>query len=184
MPEPATCLEQMWNSGAELGDVVCRRRTHSAIEAWPTSAVPADGLGRRSVAIPLITAGIYGSRYTTLSRRLFENIAVAYTRVEDFRLLGFEQGVYDAVLEQLATRAPSESRAGCLLYRQRASAICRSCCLEFRLSQTRGVGRHRRAVILAFHVSLADRVAQVKCSDLPVTLGSRTWGPHAGRNEG
>ena len=166
---------------------------------WRRCVPSADPLRHRGVAdkrgsrrrarsskrrVSFINGGIYGSRYTTLSRRLFENIAVAYTRVEDFRLLGFEQGVYDAVLEQLATRAPSESRAGCLLYRQRASAICRSCCLEFRLSQTRGVGSHRRAVILAFHVSLADRVAQVKCSDLPVTLGSRTWGPHAGRNEG
>ena len=49
------------------------------------------------------------SDYTTLAIAVaIEAIAAADTRVDDVRLVCFGQDVYEAVLEQLAARAPNQ----------------------------------------------------------------------------
>jgi O-acetyl-ADP-ribose deacetylase (regulator of RNase III) len=62
----------------------------------------ADELGARSVAFPLISAGIYGWPQHDAIAAAIEIIAAADTRVNDVRLVCFGQGAYEAVLEQLA----------------------------------------------------------------------------------
>jgi O-acetyl-ADP-ribose deacetylase (regulator of RNase III) len=69
----------------------------------------ADELGARSVAFPLISAGIYGWPQRDAIAAAIQTIAGADTRVEDVRLVCFGQSVYEAVLEQLAAWAPNQT---------------------------------------------------------------------------
>ena len=68
----------------------------------------ADELGARSVAFPIISAGIYGWPQHDAIAVAIEAIAAADTRVDDVRLVCFGQGVYEAVLEQLAAWTPNQ----------------------------------------------------------------------------
>jgi O-acetyl-ADP-ribose deacetylase (regulator of RNase III) len=68
----------------------------------------ADQLGARSVALPLISAGIYGWPLHDAIAAAIETIAGADTRVDDVRLVCFGQSVYEAVREQLAAWAPNQ----------------------------------------------------------------------------
>ena len=69
----------------------------------------ADELGARSVAFPLISAGIYDWPQHDAIAAAIETIATADTRVNDVRLVCFGQGVHEAVLEQLAAWAPNQT---------------------------------------------------------------------------
>ena len=85
------------------------QRDRSLLEScYRRSLEVADELGARSVAFPLISAGIYGWPQRDAIAAAIATIAGADTRVDDVRLVCFGQDVYEAVLEQLAARAPNQ----------------------------------------------------------------------------
>lgn len=87
------------------------QRDRSLLEScYRRSLVVADELGARSVAFPLISAGIYGWPMHDAIAAAIETISSVDTRVEDVRLVCFGQGVYEPVREQLAAWAPDQPR--------------------------------------------------------------------------
>ena len=86
------------------------QRDRSLLEScYRRSLEVADELGARSVAFPIISAGIYGWPQRDAIAASIETIAAADTRVDDVRLVCFGQGAYEAVLEQLAALAPNQT---------------------------------------------------------------------------
>lgn len=61
----------------------------------------ADELGVRSIAFPLISAGIYGWPLEDAIAAAIGTIAGAGTQVEEVRIVAFDSEVYDAVCAQL-----------------------------------------------------------------------------------
>jgi O-acetyl-ADP-ribose deacetylase (regulator of RNase III) len=57
----------------------------------------ADSLGVRTVAFPLISAGIYGWPKGDAIAAAVETIASADTRVDEVRIVAFDQAAYEAV---------------------------------------------------------------------------------------
>lgn len=87
------------------------QRDRSLLEScYRRSLEVADGLGARSVAFPLISAGSYGWPIHDAIAAAIETIAAADTRVEDVRLVGFGQSAYQAVVAQLAAWASNQPR--------------------------------------------------------------------------
>ena len=87
------------------------QRDRSLLEScYRRSLEVADELGARSVAFPLISAGIYGWPQHDAIAAALETIAAADTRVDNVRLVGFGQGAYEAMREQLAAWAPNQLR--------------------------------------------------------------------------
>lgn len=85
------------------------QRDRSLLEScYRRSLEVADELGARSVAFPLISAGIYGWPLHDAIAAAIETIAAADTRIDDVRLVCFGQDVYEAAREQLAAWAPNQ----------------------------------------------------------------------------
>lgn len=63
----------------------------------------ADELGALTVAIPLISSGIYGWPRLDAIAAAVETIAGTATRVEEVRIVAFDAATYDEVNEQLST---------------------------------------------------------------------------------
>lgn len=62
----------------------------------------ADELGARSIAFPLISAGIYGWPKDDAIAAAVETIRRADTRVEDARIVAFDEATFDQVSHRLA----------------------------------------------------------------------------------
>lgn len=62
----------------------------------------ADGLGARSVAFPLISAGVYGWPMDDAIAAAVETIRRADTRVEDARIVAFDEATFDQLSHRLA----------------------------------------------------------------------------------
>ncbi|AMB58786.1 O-acetyl-ADP-ribose deacetylase [Microterricola viridarii] len=62
----------------------------------------AGELGARSIAFPLISAGVYGWPLDDAIAAAVEAITGATTQLDDVRLVAFSRNSYDAVLQQLA----------------------------------------------------------------------------------
>ena len=85
------------------------QRDRSLLEScYRRSLEVADELGARSVAFPLISAGIYGWPIHDAIAAAIETIAAADTRVDDVRLVCFGQDAYEALLEQLVAWASKQ----------------------------------------------------------------------------
>ncbi len=70
----------------------------------------ADGLGARSIAFPLISAGIYGwPRHDAIAAAV-QTIAACPTSVEQVRLVAFDQSTYDAIVAELDRATEHRSR--------------------------------------------------------------------------
>lgn len=54
----------------------------------------ADELGARSIAFPLISAGVYGWPKADAIEAAVETVASASTKVEDIRIVGFDEETY------------------------------------------------------------------------------------------
>ncbi|KRE36812.1 RNase III inhibitor [Janibacter sp. Soil728] len=65
----------------------------------------ADEVGARSVAFPLISAGIYGWPKDDAIAAAVETIAGAATRVEQVRIVAFDEATFEQVREQIACAA-------------------------------------------------------------------------------
>ena len=57
----------------------------------------ADELGARSVAFPLVSAGIYGWPKDDAIAAAVDTLASATTRVQEARLVAFDRATYDAI---------------------------------------------------------------------------------------
>lgn len=62
----------------------------------------ADELGARSLAFPLISAGVYGWPKDDAIAAAVETIRRADTRVEDARIVAFDEATFDQVSHRLA----------------------------------------------------------------------------------
>lgn len=69
----------------------------------------ADELGARSVAFPLIGAGVYGWPMNDAIAAAIETIATSSTRVEDVRLVAFSEYTYRLVHAQVLRQFPPET---------------------------------------------------------------------------
>lgn len=67
----------------------------------------ADELGARGVAFPLISAGVYGWPKQDAIAAAVETLAKATTRVEEARIVAFDERTYDAVRRRLDRTGPS-----------------------------------------------------------------------------
>lgn len=65
----------------------------------------ADGLGARSVAFPLISAGVYAWPLDDAVAAAVDTIASSPTRVDEVRIVAFSPRVYDAVERALDQRS-------------------------------------------------------------------------------
>jgi O-acetyl-ADP-ribose deacetylase (regulator of RNase III) len=63
----------------------------------------ADELGARSVAFPLVSAGIYGWPFTDAVNAALETIRATPTDVEEARMVAFNASAYDAIRQSLST---------------------------------------------------------------------------------
>ncbi|OBJ96449.1 O-acetyl-ADP-ribose deacetylase [Mycolicibacterium conceptionense] len=63
----------------------------------------ADELGARTVALPLISSGVYGWPRQDAIAAAVDTLAGTATRVEEARIVAFEVAMYDEVREQLST---------------------------------------------------------------------------------
>jgi O-acetyl-ADP-ribose deacetylase (regulator of RNase III) len=63
----------------------------------------ADELGARSIAFPLISAGVYGWPLVDAVAAAVETIAAADTQVEDIRIVAFDHATYEEVRRQLGS---------------------------------------------------------------------------------
>ena len=61
----------------------------------------ADEIGARSVAFPLVSAGVYGWPKDDAIAAALEVFRAAGTQVEEARLVAFDGPTYDAIREQL-----------------------------------------------------------------------------------
>ncbi|MEP6814317.1 MAG: O-acetyl-ADP-ribose deacetylase [Marmoricola sp.] len=57
----------------------------------------ADELGAKSVAFPLVSAGVYGWPYDDAVAAAVETLRAAVTRVEEARMVAFDARAYDAI---------------------------------------------------------------------------------------
>lgn len=82
-------------------------RDRSLLESCYRRALEvADELGARSVAFPLISAGIFGWPREDAITVAVESIAAADTRVREVRLVVLDSEMYEQVLAQLASSGP------------------------------------------------------------------------------
>jgi O-acetyl-ADP-ribose deacetylase (regulator of RNase III) len=65
----------------------------------------ADELGARSIAFPLVSAGIYGWPIDDAARAAVETLRSAETRVEEARIVAFGDTAHDAVVAALGGSA-------------------------------------------------------------------------------
>ncbi len=82
-------------------------RDRSLLESCYRRALQvADELGARSVAFPLISAGIFGWPREDAIAVAVESIAAADTHVHEVRLVVLDSEMYEQVLAQLASSGP------------------------------------------------------------------------------
>ena len=63
----------------------------------------ADELGARSVAFPLVSAGIYAWPFDDAVNAALETIRATPTNVEEARIVAFNASAYDAIRQRLST---------------------------------------------------------------------------------
>ncbi|OBB39155.1 RNase III inhibitor [Mycolicibacterium fortuitum] len=63
----------------------------------------ADELGVRTVALPLVSSGVYGWPRQDAIAAAVDTLAGTATRVEEARIVAFDVAMYDEVREQLST---------------------------------------------------------------------------------
>jgi O-acetyl-ADP-ribose deacetylase (regulator of RNase III) len=66
----------------------------------------ADELGARTLAVPLISSGVYGWPRLDAIAAAIETIAAADTGVQEVRLVAFDAATYDAVRAELDLSSP------------------------------------------------------------------------------
>jgi O-acetyl-ADP-ribose deacetylase (regulator of RNase III) len=88
-----------WNAG---------ERDRSLLESCYSGALAvADELGARTVAFPLVSAGIYGwPRHDAISTAI-DTIRAASTSVEEARLVAFGRPAFEEIAAALSSRPPS-----------------------------------------------------------------------------
>ncbi|MGZ5399698.1 MAG: O-acetyl-ADP-ribose deacetylase [Nocardioides sp.] len=64
----------------------------------------ADELGARTIAFPLVSAGIYGWPKDDAIAAAVETLSSTPTRVEQARLVAFDPATYDAIARRVSTR--------------------------------------------------------------------------------
>ncbi|MCR2791866.1 O-acetyl-ADP-ribose deacetylase [Microbacterium sp. zg.Y625] len=72
------------------------------VSCYRRSLQVADELGARSVAFPLVSAGIYGWPKADAIAAAVETIAAAHTAVEEVRIVALDAATYDQVAEVVA----------------------------------------------------------------------------------
>lgn len=88
-----------WNAG---------ERDRSLLESCYSGALAvADELGARTVAFPLVSAGIYGWPRPDAIATAIDTIRVASTSVEEARLVAFGRPAFEEVTAALSSRPPS-----------------------------------------------------------------------------
>ncbi|WP_089254550.1 O-acetyl-ADP-ribose deacetylase [Asanoa hainanensis] len=91
------------------------------VSCYRRSLETADELGARSVAFPLISAGVYGWPRADAIAAAVETIATTATRVEDVRLVAFDEAGYRPLRAAVLLRCPppvGEGTVGSLFERQ------------------------------------------------------------------
>jgi O-acetyl-ADP-ribose deacetylase len=63
----------------------------------------ADELGARSVAFPLVSAGIYGWPFDDAINAALDTLRATPTNVEEARMVAFNASTYDAISQRLST---------------------------------------------------------------------------------
>ncbi len=81
-------------------DEVARRRELLA-SCYANALAVADELGARTVAFPLVSAGIYGWPLEDAIRVAVDTLRSTATRVEEARIVAFGRSTYDAVMAAL-----------------------------------------------------------------------------------
>lgn len=72
------------------------------VSCYQRSLEVADELGARTIAFPLISAGIYGWPKDDAIAAAVETIGAAATSVEDVRIVAFDEATFDQVSRRLA----------------------------------------------------------------------------------
>jgi O-acetyl-ADP-ribose deacetylase (regulator of RNase III) len=86
---------------------IAGERDRSLLESCYRRALEvADELGARSIAFPLISAGIFGWPREDAIAVAVETIAAADTRVREVRLVVLDSEMYEQVLAKLASSGP------------------------------------------------------------------------------
>ena len=63
----------------------------------------ADELGAKTVAFPLVSAGIYGWPFDDAINAALETLRTTSTNVEEARMVAFNASTYDAISQRLST---------------------------------------------------------------------------------
>ena len=63
----------------------------------------ADELGARTVAFPLVSAGVYGWPFDDAINAALETLRTTSTNVEEARMVAFNASTYDAIRQRLST---------------------------------------------------------------------------------
>ena len=71
------------------------------LSCYSRALAVADSLGARSVAFPLVSAGVYGWPKADAIAAPLEVFRTASTSVEEARLVAFDRATYDAILAAL-----------------------------------------------------------------------------------
>lgn len=79
------------------------------VSCYRRSLEVADELGARSVAFPLISAGVYGWPKEDAIAAAFETIAAAETDVESVLLVAFDERTYELMRARGGPQSPSAS---------------------------------------------------------------------------
>jgi O-acetyl-ADP-ribose deacetylase len=93
-----------------VGPVYAQRedRSEQLVSAYRESLRVADELGARTVALPAVSAGVYGWPLDSAAKIAVETVAGTPTSVEEVRFVLFSQDVYDAFQRALdATAGPA-----------------------------------------------------------------------------
>jgi len=102
--------EAGWTTGGRLparwvihvvGPVYGRGSRDQLVSCYANALRVADELGARSVAFPLISAGVYGWPLDDAIRAAVDTIRSTPTAVEEARLVAFARSTYEAMLASL-----------------------------------------------------------------------------------
>jgi O-acetyl-ADP-ribose deacetylase len=89
------------------------QRDRSVLEScYRRSLEVADELGARSIAFPLISAGVYGWPRADAIDAAIETVAATGTGVEQVRLVAFDEGVHKQIRAALLLRCPPPAGTG------------------------------------------------------------------------
>jgi len=99
---PAGNLPATWVIHVVGPNYAAGNRDRSKLTSCYSGALAvADELGARTVAFPLVSAGIYGWPLRDAIAAALDTLAATPTQVEEARIVAFGQGAYDALQRQV-----------------------------------------------------------------------------------